>query len=316
MVRDGFTWGSAGKERFTQQFGVIETIERTKIEDNACSKKNKTEVTIRRKPGASPLLFGKYLMDTCAFVSLEDISDALPAYREDVVSVELAGKLKDAYQQLQDDITATLQEHRGNRSVLSTMLNALLVYPDHPYGLGTLYGSRYNPEIQQRETFVIAETEDLDEGEVYPKEQALIDEIKSQLARGRKCQVFAVYTNKYDVTARLEKLLRAEGIRAAVLRASTPTHKREAWYREQLKRGIDVAICHPKLVEIAPAARVRHMEAFFGRADSSSLIRHTLPLSVRNKTALDQTADLYQRGAANLIRSQSLTKNPRTMSGS
>jgi len=51
------------------------------------------------------------------------------------------------------------------------------------------------------------------------------------------------------VTARLEKLLRAEGIRAGVLRASVPTHKREAWYREQLKRGIDGVICHPKLVE-------------------------------------------------------------------
>ena len=59
---------------------------------------NKTEVTIRRKPGASPLLFGKYLMDTCAFVSLEDISDALPAYREDVVPVALAGALKAANQ--------------------------------------------------------------------------------------------------------------------------------------------------------------------------------------------------------------------------
>jgi hypothetical protein len=33
------------------------------------------------------------------------------------------------------------------------------------------------------------------------------------------------------------------------LRASVPTHKREAWYREQLRRGIDVAICHPKIVE-------------------------------------------------------------------
>ena len=249
MVRDGFTWGSAGKERFTHEFGVIETIERTKIEDNACSKKNKTEVTIRRKPGASPLLFGKYLMDTCAFVSLEDISDALPAYREDVIPVALEGALKTAYEQLEDEITATLQEHRGNRSVLSTMLNALLVYPDHPYGLGTLYGTRYNPETQQRESFIIAEPEDLDESKVYPKERALIQEIQAQLARGRKCQVFAVYTNKYDVTARLEKLLRAEGIRAGVLRASVPTHKREAWYREQLKRGIDVVICHPKLVE-------------------------------------------------------------------
>ena len=84
---------------------------------------------------------------------------------------------------------------------------------------------------------------------VYAKEQALIEEIKSQLARGRKCQVFAVYTNKHDVIARLEKLCRKEGIRTAMLRASVPTHKREAWYREQLRRGIDVAICHPKIVE-------------------------------------------------------------------
>jgi len=249
MVRDGFTWGAAGKERFTQQFGVIETIERTKIEDNACSKKNKTEVTIRRRPGASPLLFGKYLMDTCAFVSLEDISDALPSYREEVIPVALKGPLQEAYEQLENDIRATLQENRGNRSVLSTMLNALLVYPDHPYGLGTLTGSRYNPETQHRESFVIAETRDLDEAELYPKERALIQEIKAQLARGRICQLFAVYTNKYDVTARLEKLLRTEGIRVGLLRATVPTHKREAWYREQLKRGIDVAICHPKLVE-------------------------------------------------------------------
>jgi hypothetical protein len=40
-----------------------------------------------RKPGASPLLFGKYLMDHCAFIGLEDISDGLPSYREEVVPV-------------------------------------------------------------------------------------------------------------------------------------------------------------------------------------------------------------------------------------
>jgi hypothetical protein len=61
--------------------------------------------------------------------------------------------------------------------------------------------------------------------------------------------VFAVYTNKHDVIERLEALFRNNGIRAATLRASVPTHKREAWYREQLRRGIDVAICHPKIVE-------------------------------------------------------------------
>ena len=39
--------------------------------------------------------------------------------------------------------------------------------------------------------------------------------------------------------------MRTEGIRAAVLRASVPTQKREAWYQEQLRRGIDVAIATP-----------------------------------------------------------------------
>ena len=249
MIEDGYEWGSGGRERFTRDFGVIETIERITVEDNACSRKTKKTVTIKRKPGASPLLFGKYLMDHCAFIGLEDISDGLPIYREEVVPVAMEEPLKSAYKELEEEITACLKEHRGNNSVASTMLNALLAWPDHPYGFGTLYGSEFDPETKSRESFVIAETVDLDKNETYAKERALIEEVKAQLARGRKCQVFAVYTNKHDVIERLEHLFRKEGIRAAILRASVPTHRREAWYREQLRRGIDVAICHPKIVE-------------------------------------------------------------------
>jgi hypothetical protein len=39
MIADGYEWGSSGRERFTRDFGVIETIERITVEDNACSKK-------------------------------------------------------------------------------------------------------------------------------------------------------------------------------------------------------------------------------------------------------------------------------------
>ncbi len=202
MIEDGYQWGSAGRERFTHDFGVIETIERIIVEDNACSKKTKTTITIKRRPGASPLLFGKYLMDHCAFISLEDISDALPSYREEVVSATMDKPLRAAYEALEEEIRECLKEHRGNSSVASTMLNALLSWPDHPYGFGTLYGSEFDPESRCRERFVIAETVDLDSGEIYAKERALIEEVKAQLARGRKCQVFAVYTHKHDVTAR------------------------------------------------------------------------------------------------------------------
>ena len=61
--------------------------------------------------------------------------------------------------------------------------------------------------------------------------------------------MFAVYTTKHDVTARLRRILDNEGIRTAVLRASVDTSKREVWYARQVKDGIQVVICHPKLVE-------------------------------------------------------------------
>jgi len=55
-----------------------------------------------------------------------------------------------------------------------------------------------------------------------------------------------VYTQKHDVTARLQRLLNDEKIRTAVLRASVDTSKREPWYARQIKDGVQVVICHPK----------------------------------------------------------------------
>jgi hypothetical protein len=157
--------------------------------------------------------------------------------------------MREGYRELEDDIRQVLKKHRGNRSVLSTMLNTLLVYPDHPYGLGTLYGSEFDGESKRKVRFVIAETRDLPQDRLYSKERRLIQEIKMELAEGRRCQVFAVYTHKHDVTARLHKIFSDEGIRSAVLRASVDTSKREAWYAKQVKNGVQVVIAHPKLVE-------------------------------------------------------------------
>ena len=153
------------------------------------------------------------------------------------------------YRELEDAIRKALKEHRGNRSVLSTMLNTLLLYPDHPYGLGTLYGSEFDPELKRNARFVIAETRDLPEGQLYAKERKLIEEIRRELAEGRRCQVFGVYTQKRDVPGRLARIPANEGIRAAVLLASVDTSKREAWYARQIKEGVEVVISHPKLVE-------------------------------------------------------------------
>jgi len=55
---------------------------------------------------------------------------------------------------------------------------------------------------------------------IYPKERKLIEETRKELAEGRRCQVFAVYTQKHDLTARLQRILSNEGLRTAVLRAT------------------------------------------------------------------------------------------------
>jgi hypothetical protein len=248
MLEEGFGYGEAGVRAFTEIYGLLEKITVIEPADNACSEARVT-TRVRHRPGASPLLFGRFLMSLGAFVSLEDISDALPPYREEIVSVEMDQPLQKAYEDMEQDIKIALREHRGNQSIASVALNALLAYPDRPFGFGDLIGREFSPETQRRAPFLIAAIRDLDEGFVYAKERRLVEEIKSSLERGRKVQVYAVYTQKRDVTRRLESILAKEGIRVAVLTTQVPPEEREAWYERQLRSGVQVCICHPRLVQ-------------------------------------------------------------------
>ena len=54
---------------------------------------------------------------------------------------------------------------------------------------------------------MISRPEDLDRSLRYAKERRLIDEVRAELSQGRKCQIFAVYTQKRDVTQRLRDLV-------------------------------------------------------------------------------------------------------------
>ena len=248
MLEEGFEHGEAGVRAFTEAYGLLEKITVIEPADNACSEARVT-TRLRHRPGASPLLFGRFLMSLGAFVSLEDISDALPPYREEVVSIEMDEPLKKAYEDLEEDIKKALREHRGNQSVISVALNALLAFPDRPYGFGDLIGREFNPESQRREPFLIAATPDLDRDLIYAKERRLIEEIKSSIERGRSVQVYAVYTQRRDVTRRVESILAKEGIRVAVLTTEVPPEQRESWYERQLQAGMQVCIAHPRLVQ-------------------------------------------------------------------
>ena len=129
------------------------------------------------------------------------------------------------------------------------LLNTLLLYPDHPYDFDEIWARAFDPQTKEYVKFLVTVPENLTREALYAKERALIADVKEELRQGRRCQVYATYTGEKDVTERLETVLRQEGIRVAVLRSSVPTDKREDWYERQLKAGIEVVICHPKLVE-------------------------------------------------------------------
>jgi hypothetical protein len=249
MVAEGFAYGGQGRRDFQEKYGVLETIEKVEEADNACSRATKKTVRVLRKPGASPLLFGKFLMNTTAFLALEDISDNLPRYDESVISVDMDQALQQAYERLEEDIRSAMREHRGNKSLMSILLNTLLLYPDHPYGFDEIWARAFDPETREFVKFLVATPENLIQDALYQKERAVIADVREELRQGRRCQIYATYTGEKDVTARLETVLLREGIRVAVLRSSVPTDKREDWYDRQLKAGIEVVICHPKLVE-------------------------------------------------------------------
>ena len=248
MASAGYEWGAAGLRAFSETYGVLEKVTTIEPADNTCSKARVSK-RIKRKPGASPLMFGQHLMHLAAFVSLEDVSSELPPYTEEVISMPMDQALSVAYKTLEEDVKTAIREHHGNHSVLSVGLNALLLYPDRPWGIGELYGYEYDPESGQRERFTIARAPDLDQDCVRPKEQRLIDLVKAEVNAGRRCHVYAVYTQKRDVTHRLERILAQQGLRVAVLTADVPPEKREAWFSKRLQEHVQVTISHPKIIE-------------------------------------------------------------------
>jgi hypothetical protein len=247
MAREGFAYGAEGRRLFQSTYGVIEEIRKREATDNRSSRAAKDTVTIKRRPGCSPVMFGRFLMETTAFVSLEDIAKDLPSYHEYPIAVEMDKVLADAYETVQDQIKSALEEYPKNPSLTSMMLQTLLCYPDHPFDFKMLKAKVHDSEGTK--IIDVCLPPSLSKKKVYAKEQALIDDVRQEIAEGRKVQVFATFTGDHDVTLRLKQVLEGAGFRVAVMKSTVPTEKREAWYAERAKEGVQVCICHPKLVE-------------------------------------------------------------------
>ncbi len=232
--------------KWIDHYGIWERVTKfneNAYDDNTQSKGRRYRYAPREKPGISPVILPKYLLDRTVFIRLSDIAIDLPPLREEIVDVQMSEEQAEAYDELYDQLRGALlaELQNGNRSLLAVYLQTLLTYPDRC----TVGEQVYNKDEQ-----LIAAAPALNSDVLYPKEQAIVDLIKKEKAEGRRVLVFCTHTNRRDVTARLQEKIQSNGnnIKSEILKASVPAEKREAWIQEHAK-DLDCLITNPALVQ-------------------------------------------------------------------
>ena len=241
------SYGYKEESRFVEHYGVMErtTREDADGEDGRVSKRRKT-ATIRERPGLSPALLPHLLFNT-VFLRLADVAENLPPYAEEIEILRMEGEQYAVHQAFKGELTAELERQLacGSKKLLGAYVQSLLHHPDTPWREETVY----SPD-KEGVPRLVAHAEALGDSVVYPKEQRLIDIALAEKRRGRRMMVFVQGTDRRDITGRLKTLLEREGLRTAVLKSKTVSaKKREAWVEREVELGVDIIICHPRIVQ-------------------------------------------------------------------
>ena len=249
------------ESRWIQRYGFLEQSIGKSDDDDAAdgrsSKRRSYRKVVRERPGLAPAaLF--HLIGNTVFLRLADVASGLPSYEEQVMLSSLdsepdpKAKMQDgtpysqrsAYADLEATMRAALKSalSQGSKRLLAAYLQSLLAYPD-----GCTRGETvFEPESED----LLVQLPPLTEDKLYPKEQALIDLVAQERMAGRRVLVYVTHTGTRDITGRMQAFLTKHGFRSAVMKAdAVAPDKREAWVAKRVEEGIDVLICHPRLVQ-------------------------------------------------------------------
>lgn len=255
MMEDGFgynksnTLGTAAMA-FMRQHGVLKDIIRSTGSEFdggsfASSKAKRSSVRTSKAPGFSPLGIMRYILPITVFLKLKDLGEGvLPPYEEIFRPVAMTQQQEDVYQQMSAALQQVLRQAlaKGDNTLTGIVTNTLLAWPD----------CCHNPEHvvwKSKKQVLFSTPAVFNEYELSPKEADMLEVVKTELAAGRKCLVYSIYTDTRDTTTRLQEILQTNGIKAAVMRASVKADAREDWVAEKLDDGYQVIICNPELVK-------------------------------------------------------------------
>ena len=251
MREDGYLYNERGTlgtaaMSFMREHGVLKDVyKESDSTSHRTARGKKMTVRTSKAPGFGPKGIARYVLPYTVFLKLKDIGEGvLPDYREELIQIPMTEDQMSAYNRLSSEVTARLKQDlaRGDTTLLGVVINVLLRWPD------TCFRPESVTHPRTRELIHFAGSI-FDEDELSPKEEKMVELCKMEKAKGRKSLVYTIYTGKQDVASRYKRILEQAGLKAAVLRSTVDTSKREDWIMDQVDRGIDVMICNPELVK-------------------------------------------------------------------
>ena len=242
------------EHRWIQRYGFEEVTvgkdDDDAVEDGRNSRRRKFRKVVRERPGLVPsALF--HIIGNTVFLRLADVASGLPDYDEQILLSSMDSEedgtgysQRSAYNTVYEELRLKLAEalKAGSKRLLATYLQTLLAYPEGCTKGETVFDPRSGD--------VIVQVPPLSEDKLYPKEKALVDLVAAERMEGRRVLVYATHTGTRDITERMDDILTRHGFRVAVMKAdAVAPERREAWVADRVKEGIDVMICHPRLVQ-------------------------------------------------------------------
>jgi len=240
------------EKRWARLYGVLETTRRRRRNDDAdedgvYTGNRRYRNQAKEQPGVSPAIVSR-LLDTTIFLSLKDLNMAMPAYKEEVVALDM---LDDQGQQYHNMDRSLKQLAVQSSRYLSTWLQWSLARPNSAF---------------RDEVVLVDEVDDEDGKSIrkvplmelpainpnghkwLPKENWLADFCKVEKQQGRKVLIYVRQTGTRDIQDRVMMPLQANGLRVSILGGNVDPRKREDWIAKRVNT-IDALICNPRLVE-------------------------------------------------------------------
>ncbi|HEY9075123.1 MAG TPA: DUF6094 domain-containing protein [Anaerolineaceae bacterium] len=239
------------EKRWARLYGVLETQRRRRRDedddDGVFTGNRRYRNQAKEQPGVSPAIVSR-LLDTTVFLSLKDLNLALPAYKEEVVSLDMLEDQGDQYRSMD---TALKQLAIQSRRYLSTWLQWSLARPNSAFRDEAVMVDEVDGEdgeAVRKVTLMELPAINLNGHKWLPKENWLAGFCKAEKQQGRKVLVYLRQTGTRDIQDRVELPLQAVGLRVTILGGNINPRKREEWIAKRVN-GIDVMICNPRLVE-------------------------------------------------------------------